>query len=42
LPIENSKLESETRLDAAALNKMATALAAQVMAAKQNPAPQQA
>jgi len=38
----NGKMESETRIDAAALNKMVTAIAAQVMAAKQNPAPQPA
>jgi hypothetical protein len=38
----NGKMESETRLDAAALNKMAMAIAAQVMSAKQNPAPQPA
>jgi hypothetical protein len=38
----NGKMESETRLDATALNKMATAIAAQAMSAKQNPAPQPA
>jgi len=37
---ENGKMESETRLDAAALTKMVMAIAAQVQAAKQNPAPQ--
>jgi hypothetical protein len=38
----NGKMESETRLDAAALTKMVMAIAAQATAAKQNPAPQQA
>ncbi|MBN1363601.1 MAG: hypothetical protein JW976_02225 [Syntrophaceae bacterium] len=35
----NGKMESETRLDAAALNKISMAIAARAMAAKQNTAP---
>jgi len=38
----NGKMESETRLDPVALNKMVMAIAAQAMSAKQNPAPQPA
>lgn len=38
----NGKMESETRLDSVALNKMAMAIAAQAISAKQNPAPQPA
>ena len=38
----NGKMESETRLDPVALNKMVMAIAAQAMSAQQNPAPQPA